>query len=240
MIRTNLSTRPFYNERAVHAWLLLAALLVAAATVFNVERGMRYRRSDTELVTQAAANEARAATLHRQASALRATVDPHQVDTASTAARQANDLIDRRTFSWTDLLNRFETTLPDQVRITAIRPKIDRDRGIVLAINVVAGDVDDVNTFMENLDRTGAFKEVNSSSDRINEDGQLESLLEAIYLPGTPKPGEPAAATPSKAPASAVKPESKPGAPALKPPSRPGAPAVKPPSKPGQAPAARR
>ena len=198
MIRTNLSTRPFYNERAVHVWLFAVAVLVAAATAFNVERGMRYRRSDAELVAQASANEARAAELHRQAAALRATVDPRQIVTASTSARQANDLIDRRTFSWTDLLNRFETTLPDEVRITAIRPKIDRERGIVLTINLIAADVDDINTFMENLEQTGAFKNVNASSDRINDQGQLESQLDAIYVPGNSKPSEPAAETPSK------------------------------------------
>jgi Tfp pilus assembly protein PilN len=169
-------------------------LLVAAATAFNVERGMRYRRSDTELVTQAARDEARAADLHQQAAKLRASVDPRQVDLASAAARQANDLIDRRTFSWTDLLNRFETTLPDEVRITAIRPKIDRVRGIVLAINVVARDVDDISRFMENLEETGAFKNVNTSSDRVNDEGQLEAQLEAIYLPTNAKPAPAAGA----------------------------------------------
>jgi Tfp pilus assembly protein PilN len=194
VIRTNLSTRPFYNERAVLMCLLLAGLLVAAATAFNAERGMRYRRSDTELVTQAARDEARAADLHQQAAKLRASVDPRQVDLASAAARQANDLIDRRTFSWTDLLNRFETTLPDEVRITAIRPKIDRVRGNVLAINVVARDVDDISQFMENLEETGAFKNVNTSSDRVNDEGQLEAQLEAIYLPTNSKPAPAAGA----------------------------------------------
>ena len=128
VIRTNLSTRPFYNERAVHVWLLAIALAVAAATIFNVSRVMRYSRSDTQLATQASRDEARAADLRQQAARLRASVDPRQVDLASADARQANDLIDRRTFSWTELFNRFETTLPDDVRITAVRPKIDRDR----------------------------------------------------------------------------------------------------------------
>ena len=45
MIRTNLSTRPFYNERAVHFWLLVMALLIVAATIFNVTRVLRYSRS---------------------------------------------------------------------------------------------------------------------------------------------------------------------------------------------------
>ena len=41
-----------------------------------------------------------------------------RVDSVSVDARQANDLIERRTFSWTELFNRFEHTLPDDVRIT--------------------------------------------------------------------------------------------------------------------------
>ena len=52
MIRTNLSTRPFYNERAVRLWLLLGAIAVLAATAFNVSRMLRYSNSNTELATQ--------------------------------------------------------------------------------------------------------------------------------------------------------------------------------------------
>ena len=72
MIRTNLSTRPFYNEHAVHFWLMVAAILVAGATIFNVTRVLRYSRSDTQLATQAARDEDRAADLRRQATTLRA------------------------------------------------------------------------------------------------------------------------------------------------------------------------
>ena len=184
MIRTNLSTRPFYNERAVHLWLLAIAVAVAAATIFNVSRVMRYSRSDTRLATQASRDEARAADLRRQAARLRASVDPRQVDFASADARQANDLIDRRTFSWTELFNRFETTLPDEVRITAVRPRIDRERGIVLTIIVSARSVDDVDTFIENLEGTGAFKPTCGQPKSISTTRGCSSVLEAGYVPG--------------------------------------------------------
>src|SRR5439155_18900096 len=42
VIRTNLSTRPFYDERTLNVWLLAVALGVAAATVYNVSRIVRY------------------------------------------------------------------------------------------------------------------------------------------------------------------------------------------------------
>jgi len=189
MLRTNLSTRPFYNERAVHFWLLVTALLVAAATLFNVSRVLRYSRSDTRLATEASRNEARATDLRQQAARLRATVDPKQIEFASAEARRANELIDRRTFSWTDLFNRFEATLPDEVRIASIRSRIDKDRGIVLTVYVVSRTSDEVDKFMENLDATGAFADLGSHLDeRVNEQGLLETTIEMVYAPSAVKP----------------------------------------------------
>ena len=51
MIRTNLSTRPFYNERAVQLWLLVLVVLVVGATAFNLFRVISYSQTDTELAT---------------------------------------------------------------------------------------------------------------------------------------------------------------------------------------------
>jgi Tfp pilus assembly protein PilN len=188
VIRTNLSTRPFYNERAVHVWIFLAAALVAIMTVFNVSRVFRYSRSDTQLVGEAQRDENRAGELRRQAALLRSSVDPKQIDFASIEARQANELIDRRTFSWTELFNKFETTLPDDVRITSVRPLIDKQRGIVVDVAVVARGFDDVKTFMDRLQATGAFKGLGPVEEHYDESGMLQSSLEAIYVPEIGKP----------------------------------------------------
>lgn len=201
MIRNNLSTRPFYNVGAVRTWLAIAAIVVAAATLFNVSQVLRYSNSNTELVTRAINDEATARDLRSQALKLRSSVDTAQVDKVSIDARQANDLIDRRTFSWTELFNRFERTLPDEVRITAVRPNIDKTRRIVLTVNVLARGVDDVNQFMENLDRTGAFVDLRSRQEQTTESGQIESALEMVYVPhGSAAPDSAAAPSPDSTP----------------------------------------
>lgn len=185
MIRTNLSTRPFYNERAVSFWLLVFLVIVAFATVFNTTRVLKYSRNDTELGTSASQDEARARELRAAATKLRGSVDGRQIELASNEARQANDLIDRRTFSWTELFNVFENTLPDDVRITAVRPKIDRGR-FALVIGVVARSVDDLNTFMNRLSTTGSFESVGSSiEEHVTEQGQIQASVEAGYKPST-------------------------------------------------------
>ena len=183
MIRTNLSTRPFYNERLVRLGLIVFLLVVAAATAFNVTRVVRYSRSDTQLSERAARDEARAADLRKSAVRLRATVDPKQIEYASLEARQANDLIDRRTFSWTEIFNLFESALPDEVRITSFRSKIEKGQ-IVLTITIVARGAEDVSSFMDNMERTGVFSQVGASlEERMNDQGQLQASLETIYLP---------------------------------------------------------
>jgi len=182
VIRTNLSTRPFYNERAVQLWLLLLAVIVATATVFNIVRVIRYSRSDTALATQSSRDEARAADLRTEATRLRRTVDLQQIELASTEARQANELIDRRTFSWTELFNQFETTFPADVRITSVRPTIDDKGAMLLTINVVARSVDDVDELMRNLEGTGSFSNLLSVQESFNNDGLLEATVEGTYL----------------------------------------------------------
>jgi type IV pilus assembly protein PilN len=201
MIRTNLSTRPFYNERTVRAMLLVVAVAVVAFTAFNTSRVLRYSRSDTRLQTQAARDEARAADLRQQATRLRATVNTKQIESASVDARDANDLIDRRTFSWTDLFNRFESTLPDDVRITSVRPKLE-DEGFNVEIHVIARAVEDVHLFMENLEGTGAFKNTVPVEDRPEEQlatapgaaggpPQLNATITTTYLPEVGHPAGP-------------------------------------------------
>jgi Tfp pilus assembly protein PilN len=188
MIRGNLSTRPFYNEGAVRLWLLLLGAIVAAITVFNVARVIRYSQSDTELATQASRDEARAAELRREAAQLRGSVDLQQIALASTEARVANQLIDRRTFSWTDLFNQFEATFPDDVRITSVRPQLDDQGGVRLILTVVARSVDDVDELMRNLEGTGMFSNFLSVEERFNDDGLLAATLEGSYMPGAAQP----------------------------------------------------
>jgi Tfp pilus assembly protein PilN len=183
MIRTNLSTRPFYNERIVRLSLLGLLILVLAATAFNVTRVLRYSRSDTKLSEQAARDESRAAELRASAVRLRATVDPRQIEVTSLEARRANDLIDRRTFSWTEVFNLLESTLPDEVRITSFRSKIEKGQ-IVLTITIVARGAEDVSSFLDNLEPTGVFADVGRTlEEHVNEQGQLLISLETVYRP---------------------------------------------------------
>jgi Tfp pilus assembly protein PilN len=181
MLRTNLSTRPFYNERGVHALLAIAAVLVLALTLFNLTQIVLLSRRQSELGARATASETRARELRAHAAEIRQGVNTKQLDTISGAAREANVIIGQRLFSWTDLLNRLETTLPDDVRITSMRPEIERDRGVTIQMTVTGRRVEDIDRFMENLEGTGVFADVFSSEDQTTEDGLVQATIEGKY-----------------------------------------------------------
>jgi Tfp pilus assembly protein PilN len=183
VLRTNLSTRPFYNERSVHAVLAVAAFFVLLLTIFNIVEIVVLSRRQSELSSAATSAEDRARELRAHAIQVRQGINTKELEAISGAAREANTIIGQRLFSWTDLLNRLETTLPDEARITSMRPQIDRDGSVTIAMTIVGRRVADIEQFMKNLEGTGAFDDVFSRQDMMTEDGLTQSAIEARYLP---------------------------------------------------------
>jgi Tfp pilus assembly protein PilN len=107
------------------------------------------------------------------------------MDAMAVAAREANVIIGQRLFSWTELLNRLETTLPDNVRISSLRPRVERDGTITVVMTVTGRSTGDIEVFMGNLDATTAFTQVFASEDRRTEDGLVQAVVEGKYA-GTP------------------------------------------------------
>jgi hypothetical protein len=198
MLRTNLSTRPFYNQRAVRIGLGAVAALAVGLTLFNAIETLELQgqsRVSREMIAQ---NEAQARDLRDKAAAIRRSIDRTKLDRVQVAAREANALIDRRTFSWTELLNQFQSTLPADVRIAGVVPQTDPDGRHQVQITVFERRIEDLEAFMDALEKTGAFSSVLSRSDRPNNDGTIQSDIQAFYKPSDARAAsQPAAASES-------------------------------------------
>jgi Tfp pilus assembly protein PilN len=183
MGRINLSTRPFYNERAVNAALGVAVALVVGVTGFNLWQVFVLSGRNAQLQGRIAQAAAKTRDLRDQATRLRASINPRELDATVAAAREANALIGRRVFSWTEVLNQFETTLPPSVRISSIRPRVERDGTMIVGVVVLARTVEAVDSFIENLEQHGAFSAVLSREEFVNEQGLIQASLEGRYKP---------------------------------------------------------
>jgi hypothetical protein len=189
MLRTNLSTRPFYNVRAVQFALGLFGGVVLAVTLFNVVEIARLTASQRSLGARAAAAEAEAQRLRGEAAQIRAQINPQELKVVATAAREANTIIDQRAFSWTELFSQFEDTLPADVRITAVRPRLERE-GFLIEIGVEARRAEDIDTFIEQLENKGAFHNVLATREQTTDEGLLEAIVEGIYTPPAREVGQ--------------------------------------------------
>lgn len=189
MIRTNLSTRPFYNVRAVQAAVGILAAIVLVATIFNVVQIVRLTSSQQTLGARADEAEREAERLRADAARIRGQINPRELETVANAAREANGIIDRRTFSWTELFAQFERTLPEDVRITAVAPRLDRGVFIV-GVSLESRGPEDLDAFMEALEATGAFTGVLATATQTNDEGLLEAIVEGQYQAPARTPAE--------------------------------------------------
>jgi Tfp pilus assembly protein PilN len=184
VLKTNLSTRPFYNERAVHWALAVAFAVIAALTVYNVTRVLSLSARQGTLSADAQREEARIEQLNAQTTKVRGSIDQKALARVIASAKEANAIIDQRTFSWTELFNHLESTLPTGVMLTQVRPRIDKDE-LRIELTVLGREVEQIDDFIEKLEATGAFSGVMTGEEIVTENDEIEARIEARYNPAS-------------------------------------------------------
>jgi Tfp pilus assembly protein PilN len=198
MLKGNISTRPFYNDRVATMAIVVFALVVLVVTVMNVRNFASLSSERSAIRARFQADAAEAARIRSEADALQGRIDQATLTGLADSTREANQLIDQRTFSWTALLTRLEDTLPTDVRLTSISPRASR--GVFqVAMAVVTRDLESIDTFIDALGETGVFYDVAPIEQRANDDGTYQAVVQASYM-------SPRTATTPRATAGAVQP----------------------------------
>lgn len=97
MLKGNLSTRPFYNDRIVTVAIAVAAVLVVVASVVNISQLVRLSSERSAVRARLEADAREAARIRTEAEALQGQVDRVTLARLASSAREANQLIDQRT-----------------------------------------------------------------------------------------------------------------------------------------------
>jgi len=179
----NLSTRPFYNERVCHLVLAILGGVSLWILTLGVIHIVELVRSNTQLTEIAEERERVTSEMSMQIAALLQETNDPELNKLTGATREANRLIDQRTFSWTEFFNRIERTLPKDVMLTSIRPDIDIDV-IRVVVSVIGREVDDIDQFIKGLEVTGAFEEILAREEETTDDGMYRVQLVGRYVPG--------------------------------------------------------
>jgi hypothetical protein len=182
MLKSNLSTRPFYNDRLVSLAILAGLVAGLALTAFNVTQILSLTEERSVYTQQIERDRAEAARIRTAADAVQGSVDQQQLRMLAGSTREANGLIDQRTFSWTGFFETVEQTLPLDARLIAVAPRVERGN-ILIAVVVVAKSVGDLQAFTEALQNTGEFYDVLVAADQLNDDGTHTATIQTGYLP---------------------------------------------------------
>jgi hypothetical protein len=193
MLKGNLATRPFYNERLVNLLLLLAAVAGIALAVFNTTRTI-YLSGEKASRTAVQRNaEQEIERLNAETAKLDLTVDRASLLRLGGSTSEANSIIDQRTFSWTVLFGLLEKAIPMNARLLSVAPKEDRGAfQISMAVN--AKTTDDLEHFIDAMLATGHFWNVLTADQQVNDDGTYTARIESGYTSPSIPPAKTATA----------------------------------------------
>lgn len=198
MLRGNLATRPFYNERLATLAIVVLTVVVIALTVFNATRVVSLSSRRSALRAEIAADEAQAAQIRADATAVQNSVDRAALQDLVGSTRLANTLITARTFSWTTFFGCIEDVIPYDVRITAVSPEVEKG-DIIVTMLLLGRSESDIEMFAAGLEGTGAFYDVRYTTADSTEDRLKRVTLTSKYVPARIEPAVTAApAAPAK------------------------------------------
>ena len=181
----NLSTRPFPAYRAANAGLgiLLVILLVIAAWqaygfIHYSSLISEIRETERNSRVQSEALGHRLADLERELNTPEATAKLSEVNFL-------NDIIARKTFSWTEVFSQLEILVPNDVHLMGLSPEISAAGPIVMRMNVRGRTVDSISELISALEQSPAFENVVVSTEQKTDSAtrDVDVSLSVNYFP---------------------------------------------------------
>lgn len=182
-IHLNLASRPFRDYRPVYAAVVVMALLTAFLALNNVDTLLKYRtetkttRSDIALLEQQTADE------QRKADALTQRLRGVDLKLLSTQTEFANAQLAERAFSWSELLDRLERVLPDDVRLQSVTPGFDKDGLVHLGLMCFAKSGNGLSATINRFNADPHFANAFPTSETVDPTGEHRIVLGVDYRP---------------------------------------------------------
>ena len=185
-LHLNLASRPFRDYRPVYAVVVVTSLLVAFLMYTNIGTYYQYVHETKSTRAKIAQLESQAAAEKRRADSAKGQLARINVKTLDAQTRFINSQLAERAFSWSELLDRLEAVLADDVRISSIAPTFTPDGNVHLTIQCMAKDgtgmIEMLNRFHEDPHFANPFP-----SSEVNTGGGFAFDVSVDYKPSLPK-----------------------------------------------------
>jgi len=125
-IHLNLAAKPYRDFRPYIAVMAIGSLLVALMALNNLDTWYRYQHDTKTTREETASLQAQSEIEQKKLQASEQRLRGINVALMSAQTRYVNSVLAERAFSWSELLDRLERVLPDDVRLVSISPSFNK------------------------------------------------------------------------------------------------------------------
>lgn len=192
--KLNLASQPFRNRTLPWAVAVLVSVVSLLALVFIFAEYRRVRAEADASERQVQALRAERAALERQAAEIKQAIPREQQQTLEAA----HALVERKSFSWSQLFADLERALPSTVRVSRINVREVSQRGeqttADLDMTVVGRTPNDVIGMISEMGRVGIFRAIPLTENQRSGKGEsgYEWTLDVNYVQRSRSRGNPA------------------------------------------------
>lgn len=184
----NLASQPYEDSRQFWIRWGTAIAGLGLLTIFLVAMtitGWANARHDHAAIAQVRQQIADRDMFHAEAEA---TLNRAENRTTRDESQFLNDLIERKSFSWTQVLESMEKVMPPRVHLVNITPASDEDNQISLKMTVAGESRDRVLELMRRMEESQRFAHTNVVSETLSPNGADSEKAEivALYIPEPP------------------------------------------------------
>lgn len=133
-LHLNLASRPYRDYRPLYAVVVVVSLAIFFLMLNNAETGYRYLRETKTTRAHIDNIEHQADLEERRTREIDQRLRAVNVRLLAAQTQFANARLAERAFSWSELLDRLERVLPDDVRIESVSPSFAKDGMVHLAL----------------------------------------------------------------------------------------------------------
>ena len=185
-LHLNLAERPYRDYRPLYAVVVVTSILIALMLLNNIETGYRYVRETRTTRDKIARIESQIDAENRRTEEANQRLRGVNVKQLSEQAQFVNARLAERAFSWSELLDRLERVLPDDVRIESIAPAFGKTGIVHLTMQGSAKTGDGMTRTIDRLNHDPHFDNPKPTAEDRTDNG-YKFGIGVDYRPSIPR-----------------------------------------------------
>lgn len=185
-LHVNLASRPFRDYRPVYAVVVVTSLVIAFMMLNNFDTWYRYQRDTKSTRTDIAKYEAQIEQERRRVEVATRQTKSIDLNALGKQSKFVNAQLAERAFSWSELLDRLEATMPNDVRINSVAPNFSDDGQVHLTLSCEAKSTNGMIGTINRFNNSPYFSNPFPTSEDSTESG-FRFGLGVDYKPSIPR-----------------------------------------------------